>query len=98
MTSDLELEGEIFRISTPKQQNIENPLGRARKPNFISKHVTLQRDMLSKICKCIPATLKIGIKRFDIQITLCSPHLLGGIWVSIICPIFKQSYHQKLPR
>ena len=46
MTSDLELDGEIFRFflrikkkyrSTPKQQNIENPLGWARKPNFISK-------------------------------------------------------------
>ena len=58
MTSDLELEGEIFRIfqrikikknrSTPKQQNIENPLGRAWKPNFIAKHKVILH--CSQIC------------------------------------------------
>ena len=91
MTSNLELKGEIFPIfkglkknrSTAKQQNIENPLGRARKPNFISKHivmlncsqicylryakvcqVTMQPDLLSKICRSIPATPIIGLKRF----------------------------------
>ena len=59
MTSDLEIEGEIglFRIfkeffqknrSTRKQQNIQNPLGRARKPNFISKHKVMIH--CSQIC------------------------------------------------
>ena len=52
MTSDLELEGEIGlfhkKRSTPKQQNIENPLGRARKPNFISKHKVMLN--CSQIC------------------------------------------------
>ena len=116
MTSDLELEGEIFRLflrikknnrSTPKQQNIENP--RDRKPNFISKHKVMLH--CSQICYLryakvyhLPATLAIGSKRFVIQIRLFSPHLLGGIWIfkifqkPKICPIFKKSYHQKLPR
>ena len=54
MTSDLELEGEIFRIfkgfkkKKPKQQNIENLLGRAWKPNFISKHKVMLH--CSQIC------------------------------------------------
>ena len=34
-----------------KQQNVQNPLGRARKPNFISKHKVILH--CSKIC-CIP--------------------------------------------
>ena len=57
--SDLEIEGEIglFRIlkgffqenrSTLKQQNIQNPLGRAQKPNFISKHKVILH--YSQIC------------------------------------------------
>ena len=59
MTSDLEIEGEIglFCIlkgffqenkSTLKQQNIQNPLGRAQKPNFISKHKVILH--YSQIC------------------------------------------------
>ena len=59
MTYDLEIEGEIglFRIlkgffqknrSTLKQPNIQNPLGRARKPNFISKHKVILH--CSQIC------------------------------------------------
>ena len=59
MTSNLEIEGEIglFRIlkgffqinrSTLKQQNIQNPLGRAQKPNFISKHKVILH--YSQIC------------------------------------------------
>ena len=57
MTSDLELEEEIFCIflkdkkkkrSTPKQQNVQNPLGRARKPNSISKHKVIVHR--SQIC------------------------------------------------
>ena len=59
VTSDLEIEGEIglFRIfkeflkknrSTLKQQNIQNPLGRSRKPNFISKHIVILH--CSQIC------------------------------------------------
>ena len=64
MATDLELQGEIFRIFKGLKKN---PLSRAWKPNFISKaqsNVTLQPDLLSKICKSIPATLIIGIKRF----------------------------------
>ena len=79
MTSDLEIEEEIGlfpilegffffkKVDLPlKQKNIQNPLGQAQKPNFISKHkvITIQPDLLSKICKSIPATLIIGLKRF----------------------------------
>ena len=77
MTSDLEI-GEIglFCIlkgffqenrSTLKQQNIQNPLGRVQKSNFISKHKVILhygQILLSKTSKSIPATLKIGLKRF----------------------------------
>ena len=45
MTSDLEIEGER---SIPEQQNIKNPLGRAQKPNFISKHKVILH--CSQIC------------------------------------------------
>ena len=59
MTSDVEKEGEIglFDIlkgffqenrSTLKQQNIQNPLGLAQIPNFISKHKVILH--YSQIC------------------------------------------------
>ena len=59
MTYNLEIEGEIglFRIlkgffqknrSTLKQQNVQNPLGPARKPHFISKHKVILH--CSQIC------------------------------------------------
>ena len=48
--------------STPKQQNIQNPLGQALKPNFISKHKVILH--CSEICYLRYATLITGLKKF----------------------------------
>ena len=79
MTSDLEIEGEIglFHIlkgffqenrSTLKQQNIQNPLGRAQKSNFIFKcKVILHYGQICYLrqAKVYQLHLKsIGLKRF----------------------------------